>query len=116
MKSNGLRLPSLRSFGGKQDGASEDALAAAKRELEEETGYASDDWRHLFTVPAQPTIADNYAIIFEAKNCRKITSQHLDETEFLNTVLLSRGELARCIEDGSFPQPVHILGLMLSEQ
>jgi ADP-ribose pyrophosphatase len=112
----GIERTDGKEYGGKQDGASEDALAAAKRELEEETGYASAEWRHLFTVPAQPTIADNFAIIFEAKNCRKISSQHLDETEFLNTVLLSREELAGYIEDGSFPQPVHILGLMLSEQ
>ena len=42
----------------------EAALAAARRELLEETGYVSDDWKHLLTVPSHATIADNYAHIF----------------------------------------------------
>ena len=37
----------------------EDALLAAKRELKEETGYESDEWSHLLTVPASATISDS---------------------------------------------------------
>ena len=39
----------------------EDALICAKRELEEETGYVSDKWTHLITIPSNATVADNYA-------------------------------------------------------
>ena len=96
--------------------AGETPLEAAKRELLEETGYASEEWRHLLTVPAQPTIADNYAYIFEARNCHPVSSQHLDETEFLNAVVLTREELESRIQDGRFPQPIHILGYLLSKR
>ena len=58
----------------------EDALAAAKRELEEETGYSSDEWEHLITVPSAATMADNYAYIYRAKNCRRTHEQHTDST------------------------------------
>ena len=112
----GIERTDGKEYGGKDDGSAEDALAAAKRELLEETGYASEEWRHLFTVPAQPTIADNYAYIFEAKNCRTVSSQHLDETEFLNAVVISREELEERIQNGRFPQPIHILGYLLSKQ
>jgi len=94
----------------------DDALSAAKRELAEETGCTSDEWRHLLTVPSNATIADNYAVIFEAKNCRKITSQHLDDTEFLNVVTLTPQQLEETIHTGDFLQAIHILGYLLSKK
>ena len=42
------------------------ALAAAQRELREETGYESDRWTHLLTVPSNATISDNLAYLFAA--------------------------------------------------
>ena len=53
--------------------AREAAFDAAKRELLEETGYVSDEWKHLLSIPSKPTICDNYVHIFSAKNCRKIS-------------------------------------------
>ncbi len=94
----------------------EEALDAAKRELMEETGYISDEWRHLLTIPSNATIADNYAVIFEARNCRKAGSQSLDDTEFLNVKLLSRSEISEMIEAGEFQQAIHVMALLLSEQ
>ena len=44
-----------------EDAQMEDALICAKRELEEETGYVSDKWTHLITIPSTATVADNYA-------------------------------------------------------
>ena len=46
------------------------ALQAAQRELREETGYVSDDWTPLLTIPSSATISDNYAWLFAARNCR----------------------------------------------
>lgn len=94
----------------------ESALDAAKRELMEETGYASDEWRHLLTVPSNATIADNYAVIFEAKNCRLQGGQDLDETEFLNVVKHSRDEIGSMINEGKFQQSVHVLAWLLAER
>ena len=94
----------------------EDAIEAAKRELMEETGYESDDWKFLLSVPSNATMADNYANIFVAKNCRKVAGQNLDDTEFLNVHLYSREEIEAMIESGEFPQIAHILALKLAEE
>ena len=96
--------------------SAEDALEAAKRELMEETGYESDDWIFLLSVPSNATMADNYANIFVARNCKKVSGQSLDETEFLNVHLHTRAEIDSMIEAGEFPQAVHILALLLSDK
>ncbi len=94
----------------------EDALAAAKRELLEETGYVSDDWKHLLTVPSHATIADNYAYIFMAAGCRKSREQSLDETEFLKVRKYSAAEIEKLIADGGFQQAVHIMAWLLAQR
>lgn len=98
----------------KGDVMSEDALAAAKRELLEETGYSSDKWTHLLTVPSNATIADNYAHVYMAENCRKVSGQHLDETEFLNVELHTRQEIEELIHNGKFQQAVHVMAWLLA--
>lgn len=95
---------------------SEDALEAAKRELTEETGYVSDEWTHLLTVPSNATIADNYAHIFMAKNCRRSGEQNLDETEFLNVRKYSADEIEEMIYKGDFQQAVHIMAWLLARR
>jgi ADP-ribose pyrophosphatase len=94
----------------------EDAIEAAKRELMEETGYESDDWKFLLSVPYNATMADNYANIFVAKNCRKVAGQNLDDTEFLNVHLYSREEIEAMIESGEFPQIAHIMAFMMADR
>ena len=96
--------------------AAEDALAAAKRELLEETGYTSDEWTHLLTVPSNATMADNYAHIFMAKHCKKCREQELDETEFLNVETHSAEEIEELIRSGKFQQATHILAWMLVKE
>ena len=96
--------------------ASEDALEAARRELLEETGYVSDEWTHLLTVPSNATISDNYAHIFMAKNCSKSGEQKLDETEFLNVRKYSAAEIEELIYKGDFQQAVHIMAWLLAQR
>lgn len=93
-----------------------DALIAAKRELLEETGYESEEWKYLLTVPSNATLADNYAHIFTAKNCHKSGEQHLDETEFLNVKKYSFGEMEEMIQKGRFQQAVHIMAWLLAQR
>lgn len=101
---------------GSDDMSAEDALAAAKRELLEETGYESDEWKHLLTVPSNATIADNYAYLFAAENCRKVAGQDLDETEFLNVTSHTGQEIENMIRAHKFQQAVHILAWLLSQR
>lgn len=113
----GIERTDGKEYGSKgSSSVSEDALEAARRELLEETGYVSDEWAHLFTVPSNATIADNYAHIFVAKNCRKSGEQNLDETEFLNVNKYSADEIEEMIQKGDFPQAVHIMAWLLSQR
>ncbi len=96
--------------------SSENALSAAKRELAEETGYVSEDWTHLLTIPSNATIADNYAHVYYARNCRKASGLHLDDTEFLEPEKYSSEEIEEMIADGSFPQAIHVMAWLLAKQ
>ena len=92
----------------------EDALAAAKRELKEETGYESDEWTHLITIPSNATIADNYAHVFLARNCRKVSGLHLDVTEDLEPVIVTKEEIETMISEGRFQQMGHVMAYLLA--
>ena len=94
----------------------EDALIAAQRELCEETGYESDTWRLLIKVPSNATMADNYAYIYEAKNCHKVSGQKLDDTEFLNVKKYTGKEIDELISKGQFQQAVHIMAWLLAQK
>lgn len=99
-----------------EPGSAEDALEAAKRELKEETGYESDQWEHLITVPSSATIADNYAHVFRAQNCRLVAEQSLDETEILHVTTHTAEEIDDLIRTGRFEQAVHIMGWLLAKK
>ncbi len=96
--------------------ATEEALEAAKRELLEETGYESDEWEHLLTVPSNATISDNYAYIYAARNCRKVSGQELDVTEFLNVCLHTEDEINELVHGGDFKQSVHVMAWLLANK
>ncbi len=93
----------------------EEAFEAAKRELFEETGYVSHEWKHLLTIPANATLASNYVHIYSARNCRKEGVQHLDDSEFLNVELLSEDELKARIFGGDFKQAHHVMAWYLAK-
>ena len=91
----------------------DEAFEAAKRELREETGYTSDNWTHLLTIPANATISNSNVHIYCATNCTLSASQELDATEFLNVVTLSETELLSAINGGDFKQALHVLAYYL---
>ena len=98
------------------DTEAEDALDAAKRELLEETGYVSDEWEHLLSIPSNATISDNYAHIYAARNYRKAADQDLDEMEFLNVVKHTDAEIKELTAHGDFKQSVHVMAWLLAKQ
>ena len=112
----GIERKDGKQYGDRTAVASEDALAAAKRELSEETGYESDEWKHLITIPSQATIADNLAYIYVAKNCKKISDQSLDDMEFLNVKLYTADEIEEMIKNGEFKQAMHVMGWLLEQR
>lgn len=101
---------------GPNDEWAEEALEAAKRELREETGHESNEWREITVVPSAASVSANYAYIFEAKNCVKVTGQSLDDTEHLNVYKLSKAELEELIEKRKFQQAVHLMAYLLAQR
>ena len=110
----GLERSDGKEYGKGSPNASEDPMDAAKRELKEETGYVSDKWTYLLKVPSNATIADNYAYIYMAEDCMRVTEQSLDDTEFLNVELHTAADIEELIQTEGFQQSVHIMAWLLA--
>jgi len=84
---------------GKLDSKSEDRLDAAKRELQEETGFLAKEW--IFLGDYIPTVAycDEVIGIYLAKGLFK-GERHLDEDEFLNVRYVDLNELVEDVMQG----------------
>lgn len=65
---------------GKVDSPKEPKIDCARRELEEETGYYTEDLRPLINVNTTVAFCDEFIEIFLAENLQK-TVQHLDADE-----------------------------------
>jgi len=105
---HGICTPSLEVPGG-VCGQGEDPLAAAKRELLEETGFASEDWRHLGSCTPNPAIQDNRCHFFLALGCARTRPLELDPTEELRVWAMPFSEWEARMKSGE----VHH-GLMLA--
>ena len=68
---------------GKLDSFSEDRLSAAKRELEEETGYTAAQWIELGDYIPTCAYCDERITLYLARGL-ELGTRHLDEDEFLN--------------------------------
>jgi 8-oxo-dGTP pyrophosphatase MutT (NUDIX family) len=66
---------------------------AARRELEEETGYVAEEFIRIGAVSPNPAIQDNTAYTFVAPNAHLTSDQNLDEHEILDAELVPVGDL-----------------------
>ena len=80
-----------------------------------EVTYESDEWQHLLTIPSNATIADNYAYIFKATNCRKSSGQELDDFEFVDVIKHTEEEIEEMISKGEFQQAMHVMAWLLAK-
>jgi ADP-ribose pyrophosphatase len=78
----------------------EDPKVAAARELEEETGYTSDELIHIGTVEPNPAFQTNLCHTYLAKNCKKTKEQNLDPFEEINVHEFSREEIDQKLSSG----------------
>ena len=68
---------------GKLDSFTEARLSAAKRELEEETGYTAKEWVSMGDYYPTPAYCDERITLYLARGL-ELGQRHLDEDEFLN--------------------------------
>lgn len=89
----------------------EDFILAARRELEEETGYISDDISHLVTLNTAVAFSDEVVEVYVARNLKK-TEQHLDAEEFIEVVPYTVSELKTMISSGEIQDAKTVSSIM----
>ena len=97
--------------GGTFDPEKEDALAAAKREYLEETGYQSDEWIDCGVFYNYPTKDTDKVHIFLAKNIRKVKEQNLEATEDIRPFFVPVSELKNMVLAGEIQVTGSITGI-----
>lgn len=75
----------------------ETPLEAARRELEEETGYGGGEWKELMLISGNPSTTSNLTHCFLAEGVKKVSAQHLDSTEDLSVCLLSLDQVRQLL-------------------
>lgn len=84
---------------GKLDSFTEDRLSAAKRELEEETGYTAEEWISMGDYYPTPAYCDERITLYLARGLKQ-GQRHLDEDEFLNFEAVPLADLVEDVMSG----------------
>ena len=80
----------------------EDPLAAAQRELLEETGYAAPDWIHLGAYAVDGNRGAGRAHLFLARDAYRVAEPNADDLEEQELLHLSRSEVESALINGDF--------------
>lgn len=78
----------------------ENPLVAAKRELEEETGFQSNNWLNLGVVNSNPAIQSNKCFTFLALNAKPTGRINFDPDEDIEQHLINIAEIKEFIRNG----------------
>ena len=89
----------------------EDPLAAAARELREETGLRARRWRELMTLHPSNSVTDEVGYVFVAEELTA-GAQSPEETEALEVEMLPFAEACRWVLDGRITDAVSVAGLL----
>ncbi len=96
---------------GKLDKEGETIFDAAKRELEEETGYIASEWQELGFIWTTPGFCSEKLYLFKASNLT-CANQHTDKGEILEYTKIDKEEVFKMIKDGRINDAKSISALM----
>ena len=108
---NALERETWEIPAGKLDTLEESGLTCAIRELEEETGYYTEDMELLITVRTTVAFCDERIKIYTARNLNA-TRQHLDEDEYIDVKAFTMDELKTMILEQKIEDSKTIAALM----
>jgi ADP-ribose pyrophosphatase len=96
------------------DGTIEDPDAAARRELEEETGYRAGTWRKVTTFWTAPGFATELMHLYVATNLEAVHADRLgpDEDEHLELRRVTLEEALALVDDGTIADAKSIVGVL----
>ncbi|MBQ9764698.1 MAG: NUDIX hydrolase [Lachnospiraceae bacterium] len=97
---NALDRFTLEIPAGGKNGIEEEGIKCAARELEEETGYRSDNLVPLIAVNTTVAFCNELIEIFLARDLKE-SKQNLDEDEFVEVEEYSLDELIKMIKEGT---------------
>ena len=89
----------------------ETPLEAAQRELLEETGFGGGQWKKLMELSPNPSAMINTTHCFLAIGVEKIAEQHLDETEELSVLFMTKEEVKRMLNENQICQALMVAPL-----
>lgn len=110
---HGLGRMVLEVPGGCIDPADASPVAAAQRELLEETGCTASRWIPTGVYSPNPNDHTNLVHSFLALDVVRVDDQHLDATEDLEVVCWPLAELDDLLSGGEFLQAMHLTALFL---
>jgi 8-oxo-dGTP pyrophosphatase MutT (NUDIX family) len=90
----------------------EDPLAAARRELQEETGYGGGTWRQLCQISANPALQTNLTTSFLAEGVERLADPSPELTEDLRVHLVPVRESLALFDEGEMIQALHATPLL----
>ena len=87
----------------------ETPLTAAKRELQEETGYAAARWSALGSVAPNPAFMRNRLHTFLAEGCERVGEQQQDTSEDIEVMLVSELRLDDLVAQGQIDHALVVI-------
>lgn len=93
----------------------ETSAAAARREMQEETGYDTDEIVYLGEVAPNPAIQNNVCYTYLARNAHPLGPQRLEGTEEIEVVLVDPADVPGLVTSGKITHALVVAAFYLYE-